>query len=163
MKLRWPKIPNILNPIFLFKKSVNIYSEIQVYFRYKTGLKQMERDKILGEGKELRKDYINRLFFVINIPPEFLVEEDKTELDRLETEYLKYEIKRFNELFLNYSILDIIEMKTEKIFNEDYYAYIMKIRYKWNETKLSWIIYILSLLSIGVYYLIKYKVFSFLF
>lgn len=163
MKLKLPRLPNLINPIFLFKKSNSIYNEINVFFRYRAALKQMTKIGLIGNEKELRKDYLSRLYFVVNIPPEFLIEEDKAELSRLETEFLKYEIKRFNELFLDNNILDIIEMKTEKIFSSDYYAYVMKIRYKWDQTKVSWILYILGLLSLGIYFLIKYKVFSYLF
>lgn len=158
-----PKIPNFLNPFFIFKKSYKIYQELDVFFKYISALRQMKKDKVLGQGKELRKDYRNRLYFVVNIPPEFLIEENKTELSRLETEFLKHEIKKFNDLFLQYSILDIIQMKNDKIFNEDYYAYVMTIKYKWIETKLSWILYILSLLSLGVYFIIKYEVLSYIF
>jgi len=142
-------IPNFINPNFIINKFYNIVLEVNIYLKYISALKQMKNNKIIGDTLELRKDYINRLYSVINLPPEFLIEEEnKEELNRLEVEYLKHEFKKYNDVFLEYGILDLIKMKTEKICTKDHYAFIIKIKYKWNETNIIWVLYIVFLIGL---------------
>jgi len=97
---------------------------------------------------KIKIDKLNRLYTAVNIPPEYLVEEDKTELERFEKDFLGAQLTKLDRLLQEYKIFEFVRYKYERFKTTDYYAYKVFTKFKFKDIRLGSIIWIAFYITI---------------
>jgi len=139
-----------------FKKIRLMFKEIDNYYFF---MRQTEMFSDSGELKHYKLKINDRhgIYGAINMPPELLMYHRDDELDQLEKTYFGNEMSKLNEAFIKYDIMELYKIEFERIKNDDYYAYVFNIKYKWNHCNANTItttvlssIFILTGMIIGI-------------
>jgi hypothetical protein len=97
---------------------------------------------------------LRRVYFVINLLPETLLA--GSDVDLLERSRVTEAIADRNQVFMKDGLLEIIEADYKRIKTEEYYAYVVWIRYRWSSTITVWLKSILWLV-LAVSLVINYQ------
>ncbi len=118
----------IANP---FKKLRLMLREVDNYYFF---MRQAEIFSDSGELKhyKLKMNDKHGIYGAINLPPELLLYHKGEELEQLEKTYFGNEMSKLNDVFIKYDIIELYKIDFERIKDDDYYAYVFNIRYKWN-------------------------------
>ena len=120
-----------LNPGNIFKKVRQMAKEIDNYFFY---IKQIEVMAATEDAKHY-KLHVNAghgLYGAVNMQPEMLLYYKGEELDKLEKTLLGSELSRMNSLFEKYGLMELYKVEYDRIKDDEFYAYVFQISYKWN-------------------------------
>ena len=116
------------NPI---KKLRAMWREIDNYYFF---IRQIEIMEDAGELKryKLKMNDRHSIYGAINLPPELLLYHREDELEQLEKTFFGNEMLKLNDTFIEYDIIELYLIDYERVKNDDYYAYVFNITYKWN-------------------------------
>jgi hypothetical protein len=129
-------ILDFLNPVSFWKNLVLCYKDIMNYRFYRKVILKLSNEGLLKE-KGMRADMLRRVYFVINLLPETLLA--GSDVDLLERSRVTEAIAERNQVFMKDGLLEIIEADYKRIKTEEYYAYVVWIRYKWSSTIAIWL------------------------
>lgn len=146
-------ILDFLNPISCWKNLILCYKDITNYRFYRKVILKLSNDGLLKE-KGMRADRLCRVYFVINLLPETLLA--GSEVDLLERSRVTEAIAERNQVFMKDGLLEIIEADYKRIKTEEYYAYVVWIRYRWSSTIAVWLKSILWLV-LAVLLVVNYQ------
>lgn len=146
-----------LNPVNIFKRVISISKELYMFLLYVKALNAIEPE--LEESRIVKASKFS-LIKAINLKPETLLlanklesdmdKEDKKELHKLELSFVGREIAKYNDIFINSGIIELIKTKATRVKDSEYYGYIVTISYNWKKAKLYEIIRLLFQISIWV-------------
>jgi len=149
----------VLNPLHLLKLLYFIFTELLGYFiDYLPKIKYLENNGEL-ERIKIRTDLIKQLCFVVNIPTDILfMNSSNQEIIEFEKNIVTQTMEKrgYSAYFSRENLLDIIRIrKMNRIKDNYYYAYLVKMWYKFEYTSFT----SLFKLALGLtfyYFLIKY-------
>ena len=130
----------LINPIFLIRKFFKMRKEIKLFLFYKKQTKQISESS-KGSMYNLKRNRLGHLYTVINLQPELRMYHEGRELEGIEKTFVGNQLAKFNELFTEYEILEMVTLGWERKQTEEYYAYIVHTRFKWKETSIWYYIW----------------------
>ena len=145
---------NLLNPKTFYETFLQIARNILNHSFYRKTMKTLEKN---GSLKQLgmRLDMRHRAYYVLNLEPETLMMGPETL--ELEKSRVLESISFKKTTFETAGLAELIEAKTDRIKTEDYYAYLIQIKYR----KISnWLdsVYVIawaSLASFLIYWIVQ--------
>ena len=140
------RILDFLNPVSFWKNAVSCYKDVANYRFYRKTIKLLEGEGLLRD-KGMRSDWLKRVYFVINLLPETLLAGGDVEL--LERSRVTEAIAERNQVFTKNGILEIIEADYRRIKDNDYYAYLIWVKYRWQTSFSEWFKTIAWLILLG--------------
>lgn len=149
------KLLNFFSPSEIYETFSTLIKDVSNYSYYRKQISAMTKKGIFSRNK-MRTDVLKRVYYVVNLQPETLMSIDYAELERSRIFESVYQIQ--NEL-MNHNLMEIIEIKSERIKDTDYYAYLVWIKYRKSVTYKE----VLSVIAYGAiaYYLVKFGIFAF--
>jgi len=116
-----------LKPRTFYETCVQVFRNFANRRFYTKQMKRLFADGSL-KTNGMRIDKRNRAYYVLNLEPETLMMGDET-ID-LEKSRVYESLLKKKPLFEKAGIGELIEAETERIKNEDYYAYLIQIKYR---------------------------------
>lgn len=135
------KLISIINPknvISDIKKFTKILRNKKRYSRILNILDEEGKLKSIG----LKKDG-DRLYVGINLNPELLIYNDETQ-ESAELKFISDKLKIYTDFMQKEGVLDSVIADYDRIKNEDYYGYVVEIRFDARDYSNSKYIYSLS-------------------
>lgn len=138
-----------LNPLKVFKKLKLQRADLQNHRRYKNIVQSLNDDgKLQKVGFRTDADY--HLYLGIDLNPELLLYSELSQ-ETAELKMIGEKLKRHTDFLLSEGILDSIQVDYDRVKDENFYGYIVKISYKFTHyDKKSFIKNIAYFISIGV-------------
>lgn len=125
-----------------------VYRNFSNWLFYRKTIRRLNADGSLKQnGMRLDKRY--RSYYVLNLEPEILMMGEET--INLEKSRVFESIARKKPLFEEAGLGEIIEAKTERIKNDNYYAYLVQIKFRPIATFGNLVFVIFWLAAIGVF------------
>jgi len=147
-------ILKFINPIYVIKRLYNCIKEIFLFISYGKSLNDMEKSGILKEHG-FKRDGTYRLIKGINLQPEIKLDggpPDSSELKRFELSFIGKEISKYNDLFLEENILELIKTTTHRVDDkQDYYGYTVSLMFNFNHLSTFFIMWSIIYTSLIVY------------
>lgn len=129
-----------INPIFLINKVFRILRELNNFVYYKRTARELNRTNQL-QSRNLKIDWVGRLYTAINIQPELLLYYKDTELIKHEKLYVGNEISKLNDFFFNMGLLELVKVKFKRIYDSSHYAYLIYTKFAWKEITFGWLMW----------------------
>lgn len=117
---------SFLNPVNVIKSTGTIIKDFSNYIFYCRQIKKMEKQGLFTEVKG-RLDWINRLYYAINLEPETLLATG--DIIDLERSRVYESVSKIQGRFADHNLVEIIKVTTKRIKDDTYYAYIVFIKY----------------------------------
>lgn len=139
----------------MFRDTLIMVSRNIINWRfYKEQMKRLNEDGSLKQNG-MRLDKRSRAYYVLNLEPEILMMGEET-ID-LEKSRVYESLSKKKLLFEKAGLGEIIEGKTERIKDDNYYAYLIQVKYRsiatvWN---VIYVILWLVALSVAAYFIVK--------
>lgn len=130
-----------------------IIKEIKLYRDYSRVIKNEEKNSQTWKRINLRKDNLNRVYTVINLPLQVLASVDLPRESR--PSFVVQEIKPINEYLKSLNLEEIITMWVEPVKGTDEESYLVVYQFLFRYITWLWILRFISeitLLSLVVYY-----------
>ena len=130
-----------------------IIKEIKLYRDYSRIIKNEEKNSQTWKRINLRKDNLNRVYTVINLPLQVLASVDLPRESR--PSFVVQEIKPINEYLKSLNLEEIITMWVEPVKGTDEESYLVVYQFLFRYITWLWILRFISeitLLSLVVYY-----------
>jgi len=130
-----------------------VIKEIRLYREYTRIVKKEERDSQMWKRRNLRRDYLNRIYTVINLPLQVLASVDLPRESR--PSFVVQEIKPINEYLKSLNLEEIITMWVEPVKGTDEESYLVVYQFLFRHITWLWILrFILEifLICLGIYY-----------
>ena len=130
-----------------------VIKEIKLYRDYSRIIKNEEKNSRTWKRLNLRKDYLNRVYTVINLPLQVLASVDLPRESR--PSFVVQEIKPINEYLKSLDLEEIITMWVEPVKGTDEESYLVVYQFLFRYITWLWILRFISeitLLSLVVYY-----------
>ena len=137
----------LINPIVVFGKAVTCFKEVANYRFYRRKIKELDKSGLLKE-KGMRSDLLRRVYFVINLQPETLLAGSDTEM--LERSRVTEAIAERNQIFTKDGLLEIVQADYRRIKDDNYYAYLIWIKYRTISKLSDWAHIIIWLAAVGI-------------
>lgn len=137
----------LINPIVVFGKAVVCFKEVANYRFYRRKIKELNKSGMLKD-KGMRTDWLRRVYFVINLQPETLLAGSDTEM--LERSRVTEAIAERNQIFTKDGLLEIVQADYRRIKDNDYYAYLIWIKYRTISTLSDWAHVIVWFAALGI-------------
>ncbi len=143
-------ILNKINPAWVIKSLSRNINEIKKHKTYKKIIYDLNS---LGKLEEIgfKVDSDANLYLGINLNPELLLYSE-TSQESVELKMISEKMLKYNDFLTKEGILDSITVDYERIHNEDFYGYILQIKFddkNFNRGELIWSISYLSALVLG--------------
>jgi hypothetical protein len=137
----------ILSPVAVFNKAVFCGKDVINYRFYRNRIKSLGITGELAE-KGMRYDWLRRVYFVVNLLPETLLAGSDTE--SLERSRVTEAIAERNQVFMKDGLLELVVADYRRIKSEEYYAYLIWVKYRSLSSIGDWIHVILWISSLGI-------------
>ena len=123
------RILTYLNPIYQIKTIFLTIKEIYLFISYVKTINAMGQT---FKSKGIMKDSKYTLVKGINLKAETLMYGGVgEELERFEISFIGKEMSKYNEIFLENGILELIKTKANRIKNDDFYGYLVSISFNY--------------------------------
>ena len=133
-----------ISPKLVIQSLKSGYQDLKYFKKFKSILKELEKEgKLKTIGFKLKDD---KLFVGVNLNPDLLRYTDDSQ-ESVELKFISEAMKKYTDFLQNEGILDSIVADYERIFNEDFYGYIVQIRYKFKNYNKKEMIYSVSYLA----------------
>jgi len=127
-------LQDYIYPKRVFNSLILALKEKQYFKKYSGILDDLEREgklKTLGFRKE---DSI--LYIGVNLNPELLMYTDDSK-ESVELKFVSDAMKKYTDFLQNEGILDVIKAEYERVFTDDFYGYIVQIKFDYKKYKPS--------------------------
>lgn len=133
-------------------KLPRVLKEISLYREYTKQIKAEELNSPLWSRRNLRRDYLNRMYTVINLPPEVLMSNDLPKEAR--PSFVLNEIKPINEYLKSLNLEELLTVWIEPVKGTNEESYLVVYQFVFREISWLWIfrfIFEISLISFIIY------------
>lgn len=134
-----------INPVWVVKslqKNLNEFRKHQTYKKIIYDLNAMGKLEEIG----FRVDPDANLYLGINLNPELLLYSD-TSQESVELKMISEKMLKYNDFLTKEGILDVITVDYDRIKSEEFYGYVLQIRFNDREFSKSEVIWGISYLS----------------
>lgn len=139
------------NPIWAIsalRKNIKEYSKYKVYKKIIYDLNDSGKLEEIG----FRVDDDANLYLGINLNPELLLYSD-TSQESVELKMVSEKMLKYNDFLTKEGILDVITVDYDRVKSEDFYGYVLQIKFdfkNFNRNEVVWSVSYLSTLTLGV-------------
>ena len=144
---------SFLNPMKAISSAKTLAKDISNYVFYRRQVKKMN-DQGLFKNVNGRVDALRRVYYVLNLEPETLLATG--DLIDLEKSRVFESISKVQGRFADYNLVEIVEVSSERIKSDEYYAYLILIKYD-SQFRVKDIFRVISWLAI-LYFGIAYSI-----
>lgn len=148
------KIKEYINPSSILTRFKTYRKIINYRKKYESILLELEGSKKLEEAGFTKSE--NRLLVGINLNEQLLTYDELT-IEPAELKYVSDRLKKYTDFLQKEGILDVITADYERVKTEDYYGYIVEIKFEDSQLNKKDYLYCLSFL-IGVPLLILFSI-----
>ena len=132
-------ILNYLSPNFLYKTLIKNVTDLFNYLKYRKIIEELkESNKLEVIGFSIDANY--NLYIGIDLNPELLLYSDLSQ-ESVELKLISEKIKKYTDFLTKEGILDYVKVEYDRVKNEEYYGYILQIKYDFKNYKLSTLTY----------------------
>lgn len=133
---------------------LRLYKEIRNYITYKNIVKRESMDSPKWSRFKLRVDWINRIYTVVNLPPEVTKSTDFPEEGR--PAYVMEEISKINDyLGIDLNLSEVITVGMEPIKGTD--SYLVYWFFLFRELTILYIMRLLIILGLVIFSILEWK------
>lgn len=149
-----------LYPKSIIRSLTTAINELNYYKKYKSIIIELEQEEKLKKIGFKRVG--DKLYYGVNLNPELLMYTEDSQ-ESVELKFVSEASKKYTDFLQKEGILDSIMAKYERVYNEDFYGYIVEINYAfrtYNKNKLIYdVLYciLLPLISIASIYMLAVK------
>lgn len=118
---------NLVNPIEGIRSVKTLLKDISNYQFYRKQIKSIEAAGFF-ESKKIRTDWLRRVYYVVNLEPELQLATG--DLIDLEKSRVFDSVSKIQGVFADHNLTEIVEVTSNRIKTEDYYAYLVTIKYR---------------------------------
>lgn len=120
-----------LNPKLAYRDLQDCLTELTFYKNYKKIILELSESGRLEElGFSLDED--GNLYLGINLNPELLMYSE-TSQESVELRLISEKMGKYNDFLTKEGLLDSVKMESERIKNENFYGYILKISFNFKK------------------------------
>lgn len=133
-------------------KLLRVLKEISLYREYTKQIRAEELNSPLWSRRNLRRDYLNRMYTVINLPPEVLMSNDLPKEAR--PSFVLNEIKPINDYLKSLNLEELLTVWIEPVKGTNEESYLVVYQFVFREISWLWIfgfIFEISLISFIMY------------
>lgn len=133
-------------------KLPRVLKEISLYREYTKQIREEELNSPLWSRRNLRRDYLNRMYTVINLPPEVLMSNDLPKEAR--PSFVLNEIKPINDYLKSLNLEELLTVWIEPVKGTNEESYLVVYQFVFREISWLWIfrfIFEISLISFIMY------------
>ncbi len=133
-------------------KLPRVLKEISLYREYTKQIRAEELNSPLWSRRNLRRDYLNRMYTVINLPPEVLMSNDLPKEAR--PSFVLNEIKPINDYLKSLNLEELLTVWIEPVKGTNEESYLVVYQFVFREISWLWIfrfIFEISLISFIMY------------
>jgi hypothetical protein len=145
---------SFLNPMKAISSTKTLAKDISNYVFYRRQVKKMN-DQGLFKNVNGRVDALRRVYYVLNLEPETLLATG--DLIDLEKSRVFESISKVQGRFADHNLVEIVEVSSERIKSDEYYAYLILIKYdsQFRVKDIFRVISWLAILFFGIAYAIE--------
>jgi hypothetical protein len=144
-------ILNKINPVWVIKSLNRNLNELKKHKTYKKIIYDLNSAGKLEEiGFKVDPDA--NLYLGINLNPELLLYSD-TSQESVELKMISEKMLKYNDFLTKEGILDVITVDYDRIHNDDFYGYVLQIKFdskNFNKKEMIWAVSYLSSLTLGL-------------
>jgi len=137
-------------------KIFKVIKELRIYRDYLKIIKKESTDSPVWSRRRLRRDWIGRIYTVVNLPPEVIFSPDVPKDAR--PSFVMGEIKPINDYLQSLNLQEIITLSFVPIKENDEDSYLVVYQFVFRHLSWMWILSFIvqtSLLVAGIVYLAK--------
>lgn len=137
---------------------IKVIKEIRLYREYSRIVRKEEAESQIWRRRNLRRDRLNRIYTVVNLPLQVLASVDLPRESR--PSFVIQELKPINEYLKSLNIEEIITMWIEPVKGTDEESYLVVYQFLFRYLSWLWILRLLlelSVISALAYYFLFYK------
>lgn len=134
-------------------KLPRVIKEISLYREYIKQIRSEELNSPLWSRKNLRRDYLNRIYTVINLPPEVLMSNDLPKEAR--PSFVLNEIKPINDYLKSLNLEELLTLWIDPVKGTNQESYLVVYQFVFRE--ISWLWMFRFIFEISAICLIIYK------
>jgi hypothetical protein len=136
-------------------KLPRVLKEISLYREYTKQIKSEELNSPLWSRKNLRRDYLNRIYTVINLPPEVLMSRDFPKESR--PSFVLSEIKPINDYLKSLNLEELLTLWIDPVKGTDEESYLVVYQFVFREISWIWIFRFILEIAIILAVVIKWS------
>lgn len=137
---------NKINPVWVIKSLKRNINEYSKYQRYKKIIYELNESGKLSEIGFKVDDDAN-LYLGINLNPELLLYSE-TSQESVELKMVSDKMLKYNDFLTKEGILDVITVDYDRVKNDDFYGYILQVKFDFKNFSKKEVIWAVSYLSI---------------
>lgn len=118
---------NLINPVEGVQSIKRLAQDIINYRFYRKQIRSIEAAGFF-KPKKMRVDYLCRVYYVVNLEPELQLATG--DLIDLEKSRVFESVAKLQGIFADRNLVEIVDVSSKRIKNEDYYAYLVTVKYK---------------------------------
>lgn len=129
-----------------------VIKELMLYRDYLKIIDKESKNSPTWAKRKLRKDWLGRMYTVINLPPEVIFAVDVPKDAR--PSFVVNEIRPINEYFKSLNLEEILTLYTKSVEDTDDGSYLVVYQFVFRELSVLWILRFLaevSIVSIALY------------
>lgn len=135
-------IIDYINPVKVYKSLTLGIQDLAKHKRYKEIVSELNSSRKLEEIG-LNVDADKNLYIGINLNPELLLYSE-TSQESVELKLISEKLKKYTDFLTKEGILDSVKVEYDRVKNEEYYGYILQIKYDFTKYRKKRFIYDLS-------------------
>ena len=135
-----------INPVWVIKSLKSNLNELKKLKKYRKIIYELND---LGKLEEigLKVDEKANLYLGINLNPELLLYSD-TSQESVELKMISEKMLKYNEFLTKEGILDVITVDYDRVHNDDFYGYVLQIKFDDKNLKTKEIFWAVSYFSV---------------
>ena len=133
---------------------LRVLKEISLYREYVKQIKSEELNSPLWGRKNLRRDYLNRIYTVVNLPPEVLMSNDLPKEAR--PSFVLNEIKPINAYLKSLNLEEILTLWIDPVKGTNDESYLVVYQFVFREISWIWIFRFISEIALILLIYIKW-------
>lgn len=136
-------------------KLPRVLKEISLYREYAKQIRSEELNSPLWSRKNLRRDYLNRIYTVINLPPEVLMSRDFPKESR--PSFVLTEIKPINDYLKSLNLEELLTVWIDPVKGTNDDSYLVVYQFVFREISWLWIFRFIAEIAIIITIFIKWS------
>jgi hypothetical protein len=136
-------------------KLPRVLKEISLYREYTKQIRSEELNSPLWSRKNLRRDYLNRIYTVINLPPEVLMSRDFPKESR--PSFVLTEIKPINDYLKSLNLEELLTVWIDPVKGTNEDSYLVVYQFVFREISWLWIFRFIAEIAIIITIFIKWS------
>jgi hypothetical protein len=132
-----------------------VIKEISLYREYVKIIKSEETNSPLWARRNLRRDYLNRIYTVINLPPQILLSTDLPKESR--PSFVVSELKPTNEYLKSLNLEELLTMWIEPVSGTNEESYLAVYQFLFRYITWLWILRFFAEISIIITVAVKFN------